>query len=298
MTFYLLPNYYGYRDRRITQKGWTINLRITAGETSKPSTRREDQPTTGHGTRSPEPNGTTSPRHALWNATKKGKPSKEDHEKGSAIRTGATAKTQETRWNHHHRRENLTARQALERYPQLRRFVQQGKPLKEKSLQAKARVWFKKGKIPNHILNPEPEVVPRGRLLGNNVVGHYTVHSEGNTSPRDFLNFIRNAVIMFLRERPQNKVQLSLICVLMRMDPATAEVTNEEKASFNSKQESVFESTDLEAVYERMVTEMLEEFATYLRNGSGWMLKRVVRLDSSEYPPTSSCPRSLQKGRP
>ena len=86
-------------------------------------------------------------------------------------------------------------------------------------------------------------------------------------------------MIRFLRERPQNKVQLSLICVMMRVDPATGEVTNEEQASFNSKQESVFESTDLETVYERMVAKMLEAFATYLRNGSGWMLKRVVRLD-------------------
>ena len=110
--------------------------------------------------------------------------------------------------------ENLTARKALEQYPQLREFLQRGKPLKEKSLQAKVRAWFKKGKIPNHILSPEPEIVFRGRLLGNNVVGHYTLHSEGNTSPTDFLNFTRNAVIRFLRERPQNKVQLSLICVM------------------------------------------------------------------------------------
>ena len=75
------------------------------------------------------------------------------------------------------------------------------------------------------------------------MVRHYTVHSEGNTSPRDFLNFTRNAVIRFLRERPQNKVQLNLICMMTRVDPTTGEVTNEEQASFNSKQESVFEST-------------------------------------------------------
>ena len=117
--------------------------------------------------------------------------------------------------------ENLTARHALERYPQLREFLQQKGPLKEKSLQAKVQTWIREGKIPNHVFNPEPEIIPRRRLLGNNVVGHHTIHSEGNTSPRDFLNFTRNAVIRFLRERPQNKVQLSLICVMMRVDPAT-----------------------------------------------------------------------------
>ena len=175
--------------------------------------------------------------------------------------------------------ENFTALQALERFPQLRGFLQQDRRISEKSLHAKVRMWIRKGKIPKHVFNPEPEIVPRGRLLGNNVVGHHTIHSEGNTSPTDFLNFTRNVVIRFLRERPQNKVQINLICVMIRVDPATGEVTNKEQALFNSKQESVFESTDLEAVYDRMVAKMLEAFATYLRNGSGWMLKRVVRLD-------------------
>ena len=50
-------------------------------------------------------------------------------------------------------------------------------------------------------------------------------------------------------------------------------------SSFNSRQETIFGSTDLEEVYERMVAKMLEAFATYLKNGSAWMLKKVVRLD-------------------
>ena len=78
--------------------------------------------------------------------------------------------------------ENLTARQALERYPQLREFLEQGRRISEKSLQAKVRTWIRKGKIPNHVFNPEPEIVPRARLLGNNVIGHHTIHPEGNTS--------------------------------------------------------------------------------------------------------------------
>ena len=175
--------------------------------------------------------------------------------------------------------ERMTARQALEWFPKLRGFLQQKGSLKEKSLQAKVIAWKRKGKIPNHIFDPESEIVPRGRLLGNNVVGHYTIHFEGNNSPTDFLNSTRNVVIRFLRERPQNKVQLSLICVMVRVDSATGEVTAEEQSSFNSKQQSVFGSTDLEEVYERIVSKMLEAFATYLRSGSGWMLKSVVRLD-------------------
>ena len=126
-----------------------------------------------------------------------------------------------------------------------------------------------------------PEIVPRERrrLLGNNVFGHYTYNLIGNTSPSDFLNYMRNAVIEFTNERRQNKLQTGLVCIMMRVDPATGIVTNEEEVSFNSFQESIYESTDLEEEYERMTTKILESFATYLKNGSGYVLKRVVRLD-------------------
>ena len=176
--------------------------------------------------------------------------------------------------------ENLTtARQALERYPRLRGFLQQNRQISEKSLHAKVRTWIRKEKIPNHIFNPKPRIVSRRRLLGNNVIGHHAIHSMGNTSPTDFLDYVRDVVIRFLGKNPPNKVQISLICVMVRVIPATGKVTSEEQASFNSRQESIFESTNLEEVYERMVAKMLEAFATYLRNGSGWMLKKVVRLD-------------------
>ena len=121
-------------------------------------------------------------------------------------------------------------------------------------------------------------VEERRRLL-NNAVTHYHISSQGTTSPLDFLNEVRASVIRFIKERPRNKVQMSLICEMMRLDPATGDVASEELASFNSKQESVFNSTDLETMYERMTTKILESFATYLRKGSGWVLKEVIGLD-------------------
>ena len=176
--------------------------------------------------------------------------------------------------------ENLTVRETSERYPQLRYELQKKRQLSEKSLHAKLRTWYRKDKIENNMLTLDPEIVPRRRrLLGNNVVGHHTINSIGKTSPRDFLNFTRNAVIGFIRERPRNKVLLNLICVMIRRDPATDRVIDEDQTSFNSIQESVFESTNLEEVYERMITKILESFSTYLKNGSGWVLKEVVRLD-------------------
>ena len=177
--------------------------------------------------------------------------------------------------------EKLTAKQALEKYPQLRGFLQGKRKISEKSLESKLRTWMRKGKILNEIFNsdPEPEIVPRGRLLGNNVLGQYTIHARVSTSPRDFLDRMENVVIKFLKEHSENKVQLSLVCIMVRFDPTTGNIIAEEPAHFNSAMEIVFEATDLQEVYERMKTKILESFSTYLKNGSGWVLKKVVRLD-------------------
>ena len=54
-------------------------------------------------------------------------------------------------------------------------------------------------------------VVERRRLL-NNAVSHHEIRPQDNTiSPQDFLNEIRRTVIFFIREKPQNIIQLSLI---------------------------------------------------------------------------------------
>ena len=66
----------------------------------------------------------------------------------------------------------------------------------------------------------------------------------------------------------QNKVRIDLVCTMIRTDPATGIVTNEEQASFNSLQEPVFEATNLEELYEKMTTKILELLASYLNNGS------------------------------
>ena len=86
-------------------------------------------------------------------------------------------------------------------------------------------------------------------------------------------------MITFFGETRQNKVQMALVCIMVKVYPVTSEITAEEQAVFLSKQESVFEATDLEVVFERMTAKILEAFATYLQNGSGWMLKRVPRAD-------------------
>ena len=107
---------------------------------------------------------------------------------------------------------------------------------------------------------------------------------RGPTSGRDhfsarLLREIRRTVISFIGRRPENKVHLVLVSEMERMNPVTGEVEETVMPSFRTLQEPVYNSTDLETMYERMTAKMLESFSAYLRNGSGWMFKRVIRLD-------------------
>lgn len=122
------------------------------------------------------------------------------------------------------------------------------------------------------------KIIKSRRLLGD-TVGHYHTESQGITSPRDFLNRVRNTVVRFFGEHTRNKIRISLICDMERVNPATGLVTDDLQTGFNSEPESIFASTDLEETYQRMLTKVLESFAKYLKNGSGWRLKRVVRLN-------------------
>ena len=108
--------------------------------------------------------------------------------------------------------ENLTARQVLSRYPNLQNELQKDRRISEKSLHAKVKTWFRKNKITNEMLRLNPEIVPREarRLLGNNVISHYTINSMVNTSPRDFLNYTRNAVIRFYKRTGRIRLKLIL----------------------------------------------------------------------------------------
>ena len=64
-----------------------------------------------------------------------------------------------------------------------------------------------------------------------------------------------------------------------RTNPATGEVVQTRESYFRSFQELVYGSPDLETMYERMSAKMFEAFSTFKKNGSGWTLKRVIKLD-------------------
>ena len=114
------------------------------------------------------------------------------------------------------------------------------------------------------------------RLLGN-TVAHYETQNHANLTPVDFLNATRPLVTDFLRRNPGNKFQLTLNFIVVKVD-AAGNVVEEEDVNTSSKQKSVRPSTDVDETYDEMKDKIIESFANFIRRGSGWRLKRVVKL--------------------
>ena len=75
---------------------------------------------------------------------------------------------------------------------------------------------------------------------------------------------VRKTVVRFFGDHLRNKIQISFICDVERVSPTTGLVMDDDQTGFNSKQESIFASTDMEATYQRMATTVLRSFAEYL----------------------------------
>ena len=122
------------------------------------------------------------------------------------------------------------------------------------------------------------EVEPVRRLLSN-IMSDYEILSHDETiSPQDFLQDIGEVVMRFINGRRGYKVHLVLVCQMERADLATGTIDQTEEAYFRTQQVPVYRATDLEDIYENMKAKMLESFANYLRNGSGWRLRKVLKL--------------------
>ena len=98
--------------------------------------------------------------------------------------------------------ERLTARQALEKYPQLREELQKKRKISEKSLQAKYRAWMRKGKITKEMLGPPFEVI----RVGSNSNAKFPTYFDSytikvNRYPIDPVNAFQKTIDITINER-------------------------------------------------------------------------------------------------
>ena len=117
-----------------------------------------------------------------------------------------------------------------------------------------------------------------GRRNHQNTVANYDVRNNQNTSPTDFLAKVKSTMLNLFESHPNNKIQLGLICKVVRVDSSNGGVIDSETPAFSSNNEFIFPKSDLEDVCKKMTTKMIESFSMYLKKGSGWILEEVVRL--------------------
>ena len=127
-------------------------------------------------------------------------------------------------------------------------------------------------------VNNEYEVRGRRRLLSNVVPDHEILSHDETISPQDFLRNIERPLLSFIDGKRGNKVQLTLTCKMERADLSTGEIAETTEAHFRALQTPVHGATDLQAMYKPMIAKMLEALARYLKNDSGWRLKKVLKL--------------------
>ena len=99
------------------------------------------------------------------------------------------------------------------------------------------------------------------------------------TTPLDFMNGVECVVIWFLGKHLNNKVQLGLICEVNRLSLMTGAELDVQPSNFRSNQESIYEATNLGEVHSMIRTRILESFDTYLKRGSDFTHKAVLRLE-------------------
>ena len=184
--------------------------------------------------------------------------------------------------------EQMTARQAFERYPQLHGYLQLGKRLKKGSLHAKLIKLHKKGGIPDHILNESPpnfqlirgamDVEVRDYLLDDPRISNYDIPS--------LFNYLRPQIINVMQQNFNTKAYLNIKTKMAKL----GEDYKEDIFSFYSGEYEIFPGTDLNDVIRQMENTIVGRFVKLEQAvGSGWTLIGImdVKMHFANYQPLS-----------
>ena len=183
--------------------------------------------------------------------------------------------------------EQMTARQALGRFPRLGDYLQRKRPLNEKALHAKVLRDFRSGKIPDHITYEQP---PQFNLYGNHFGGarvRYKLNDQRikHRNLESLFEFIRPQIIELIRGNRNTKVGLSVSPWMIRRSGNG--FIRQLKGLHSGTRFENFDGTNPEAIVDAMLEVIREQFhRVESMEGSGWMLESFdhVMLAFSEIP--------------
>ena len=183
--------------------------------------------------------------------------------------------------------EQMTARQALARFPLLGVYLQQKRPLNERALHAKVLREFRANKIPEHITYEQP---PHFNLYGNHFGGarvRYRLNDQRikHRNLESLFEFIRPQVIELIRANRNTKVGLSVSPWMIRRSGNG--FIRQLKGLHSGTRFENFGGTNPEAIVDAILEVIREQFdRVESMEGSGWMLESSdhVMLAFSEIP--------------
>ena len=105
----------------------------------------------------------------------------------------------------------------------------------------------------------------------------YTIDGVERYDARSFLLYSRENITRILRNNRRTKVKLILKCIMEK--GITPEEIKIELADFHSKNEVNLDGTNEDDLYFMMTDIILEILATFQRQGSGWRLRSIIRLE-------------------
>ena len=183
--------------------------------------------------------------------------------------------------------EQMTARQALARFPLLGDYLQRKRPLNEKALHAKVLREFRANKIPGHITYEQPQ---HFNLYGNHFEGarvRYELDDQRikHRNLDSLFEFIRPQVIELICANRSTKVGLSVSPWMIRRSGNG--FLRQLKGLHSGTRFENFEGTNPEAIVDAMLEVIREQFhRVESMEGSGWMLESFdhVMLAFSEIP--------------
>lgn len=174
----------------------------------------------------------------------------------------------------------------MERYPQLRGYLEPDKRLKEGTLHAKLRRELRDGKIPDHILNlyPPQFQITRGAL--DLAVRDYTLDDPriSNYDIPSLFNYLSPQIINIMQQNFNTKVYLNIKAKMAKIGGEY----KEEIITFYSGEFEIFPGTDLNDVLKQMENTIVERFAKLEQAvGSGWSLTGIidVKMHFANYQP-------------
>ena len=102
-------------------------------------------------------------------------------------------------------------------------------------------------------------------------------HGMSLMDPLNVLKKVKPLVFEKFKENPKTKQNLSLICLMEKLNPLTGEKVIKE-ANFNSKYKEIFEGSNLQEIYQKMTDEIIIEFEGFLENGSMWNFAKSLKV--------------------